>query len=58
MFSQADWVKEECRPSQYWPQNGEVTFSDYGTRYREGLDLVLKGINCSIQGGEKVGVAF
>jgi len=28
---------------------------NYGTRYREGLDLVVKGIDCSIKPGEKVG---
>ena len=25
------------------------------TRYREGLDLVLKGIDCNIGSGEKIG---
>ena len=25
-------------------------------RYREGLDLVLKGIDCDINGGEMVGI--
>ena len=37
-----------------WPQHGQVTFDDYQVRYREGLDLVLKGITCEINGGEKV----
>ena len=27
---------------------------NYSLRYRKGLDLVLKGINCHIEGGEKV----
>lgn len=33
-----------------------MSFSNYQVRYREGLDLVLKGITCDIQGGEKVGI--
>jgi len=31
-----------------------VEMENYGTRYREGLDLVVKGIDCSIKPGEKV----
>ena len=31
-----------------------MEFIDYSTRYREGLDLVLKGISSSVKGGEKV----
>jgi len=37
-----------------WPQEGRVEFKDFEVRYREGLDLVLKGINFSVKGGEKV----
>ena len=29
---------------------------DYATRYRPGLDLVLKGINLQIKPGEKIGI--
>ncbi|ELU09880.1 hypothetical protein CAPTEDRAFT_178694 [Capitella teleta] len=54
--TEADWVKESCRPSKYWPQSGVVEFKEYTTRYREGLDLVLKGLTCQIQGGEKIGI--
>ena len=35
---------------------GSVEFKNYGMRYREGLDLVIKAINAKIQGGEKVGI--
>uniref|UniRef100_A0A6A7G4Z9 ABC transporter n=2 Tax=Hirondellea gigas TaxID=1518452 RepID=A0A6A7G4Z9_9CRUS len=41
---------------QDWPEEGVVKFSKFSTRYREGLDLVVKGIDCTIQGGEKVGI--
>lgn len=33
-----------------------MTFTDYAMRYRPGLDLVLKGVDCRIAGGETVGI--
>lgn len=35
-----------------------MDFCDYQTRYREGLDLVLKGVTCKIKAGEKVNIIF
>ena len=54
MCCQAADVIESNRPPSYWPDRGEVEFQDYSTRYRPGLDLVLKDITCSIKSGEKV----
>ncbi len=31
-------------PPPSWPAHGVVKFDNYQTRYREGLDLVLRGI--------------
>ncbi|XP_037669576.1 multidrug resistance-associated protein 1 isoform X2 [Choloepus didactylus] len=53
---EAPWRIEETAPPSSWPQTGRVEFRDYGLRYREDLDLVLKHINVTIQGGEKVGI--
>ncbi|KAF9194402.1 Canalicular multispecific organic anion transporter 2 [Haplosporangium sp. Z 11] len=39
-----------------WPLEGRVCFYNYSTRYREGLDLVLKHIFVDIAAGEKVGI--
>jgi len=39
-----------------WPTEGAVEFVDYGTRYREGLDLVLRGVSASVRPREKVGI--
>lgn len=39
-----------------WPAKGRVVFENFQVRYREGLDLVLKGISVTIEGGEKVGI--
>ena len=37
-----------------WPSQGHVKFDQYSTRYREGLDLVLRDITIDIPGGTKV----
>ncbi|XP_053393099.1 multidrug resistance-associated protein 1-like isoform X5 [Mercenaria mercenaria] len=54
--TEAAWEIAEKRPSESWPDNGQVKFENYGTRYREGLDLVIKGIDCTVNPGEKVGI--
>lgn len=41
-------------PPPAWPEKGEVEFKNYQVRYREGLDLVLKGVSFTVKGGEKV----
>lgn len=54
--SEAPDVLFKSRPSIGWPAHGQITFDDYTTRYREGLDPVLKNINLSIKAREKIGV--
>ncbi|KAI9363460.1 hypothetical protein DFJ73DRAFT_811265 [Zopfochytrium polystomum] len=44
------------RPSQSWPSNGEIDFVNYSTRYREGLELVLKDTSFKILPKEKIGI--
>ncbi|PVD37039.1 hypothetical protein C0Q70_04032 [Pomacea canaliculata] len=44
------------RPRLGWPSHGNVILANYSTRYRPGLDLVLKHIDVNIRGGEKVGI--
>lgn len=53
---EAPLIIAETTPEKTWPQNGEIVFSNYCVRYREGLDLVLKDITCRIQPSEKVGI--
>ena len=53
---EAPYEIPEQDPPPEWPQYGAVTFENYQTRYREGLDLVLRGIDCNIQRGEKIGI--
>ncbi|KAG8293322.1 Canalicular multispecific organic anion transporter 1 [Homalodisca vitripennis] len=52
---EAAWVVEP-RPKPEWPTQGVVKFQDYQVRYREGLDLVLKGISFTVSGSEKIGI--
>ncbi|XP_046552046.1 multidrug resistance-associated protein 1-like [Haliotis rubra] len=54
--TEAEWSDLSRQPSASWPEEGKVKFDDYMTRYRPGLDLVLKGISCDIRGGEKIGI--
>ncbi|KAL8640320.1 MAG: hypothetical protein Q9228_002750 [Teloschistes exilis] len=44
------------RPKTGWPVHGAVHVRNYSTRYRPGLDLVLKDINLDIKAHEKIGV--
>ncbi|XP_076363250.1 multidrug resistance-associated protein 1-like isoform X2 [Tachypleus tridentatus] len=54
--TEAAWHCESNKPNKPWPDYGNVVFDNYTTRYREGLDLVLRGISCEINAGEMVGI--
>ncbi|CAG2109458.1 unnamed protein product [Medioppia subpectinata] len=54
--TEAEWYNEGTKPSPDWPERGEIKFSEYSTRYREGLDLVLKKITLEVRPKEKVGI--
>ncbi|KAF2095001.1 ATP-binding cassette glutathione S-conjugate transporter [Rhizodiscina lignyota] len=54
--SEAPEIISKNRPPVSWPSKGAVSFNDFSTRYREGLDLVLKNINLDIKAHEKIGV--
>ncbi|KAI9164467.1 hypothetical protein H9P43_008318 [Blastocladiella emersonii ATCC 22665] len=43
-------------PPPAWPENGTIEFNHYATRYREGLDLVLRDVSVKFNGGEKVAI--
>lgn len=51
---QREWYDDATRPRRGWPDEGKVAFENYSTRYREGLDLVLRGIDADVKAGEKV----
>lgn len=50
---EAAWEGQEV---DSWPNQGQIVFENYQTRYRAGLDLVLKGVNMTVESKEKVGI--
>lgn len=57
----ADLPQEAAWQNSYeinsnWPINGIVEFKDFEVRYREGLELVLKGISFKCKSQEKIGI--
>ncbi|KAH0538245.1 hypothetical protein FGG08_005164 [Glutinoglossum americanum] len=54
--SEAPEIISRHRPNISWPAHGAVSINNYSTRYRQGLDLVLKNINLNIRAHEKIGV--
>lgn len=54
---EAAWFrKADEKLSAEWPEKGEISFEAYGTRYRPGLDLVLRSVDLTTGRGEKVGI--
>ncbi|KAK7734458.1 ATP-binding cassette transporter yor1 [Botryosphaeria dothidea] len=39
-----------------WPERGEIVFDNVQMRYRDGLPLVLQGLNMHVRPGERIGV--
>ncbi|XP_053672165.1 multidrug resistance-associated protein 1 [Anopheles nili] len=53
---EAAWEVPNSTLPRDWPEQGQVEFRDFQVRYREGLELVLRGISFTVKGGEKVGI--
>nr|XP_020167496.1 ABC transporter C family member 10 [Aegilops tauschii subsp. strangulata] len=54
--SEAAEAVEENRPLPDWPQDGNVEIRNLKIRYREDTPLVLHGISCKFEGGDKIGI--
>ena len=50
------WIIDDVRPSEQWPEMGQVQFVDYSVKYRPELENVLSNISADIQPGEKIGI--
>ena len=54
---EAEWDQEmDKQLSQEWPKEGRIEMKDLKVRYREGLPLVLNGLNLTIEPCQKVGI--
>ena len=42
--------------AKVWPSSGEIEFRNVRLRYRPELPCALKGLNITVQGGEKIGI--
>ena len=53
---EAEWEHPTDPTENQWPLAGNIELSNHEMRYREGLPLVLKGVNLDIKGGERIGI--
>lgn len=49
-------ILDNHRPPKNWPNKGGIEFDNLELRYKPEMPLVLNGISCIIQPGDKVGV--
>ncbi|KAI1703946.1 ABC transporter transmembrane region domain-containing protein [Ditylenchus destructor] len=54
--TEAEWNIKGKEPPKGWPNSGALVFENYSTRYRPGLELVVKNINAEISPAENVGI--
>lgn len=52
--TEAEWIYPDSRPPDDWPMEGRVHLDGFDLKYRDGLPLVLKNIDCAFEPGEKV----
>ncbi|KAI8569720.1 hypothetical protein RHMOL_Rhmol02G0299200 [Rhododendron molle] len=54
--SEAPEIIEGNRSALHWPVVGKVEICDLKVRYRPNSPLVLRGISCIFEGGDKIGI--
>ncbi|KAF7150772.1 hypothetical protein RHSIM_Rhsim02G0239800 [Rhododendron simsii] len=54
--SEAPEIIESNRPALNWPEFGKVEIHDLKVRYQPNSPLVLRGISCVFEGGDKIGI--
>ena len=55
---EAEWEvpEEDSKTGEKWPTEGTIEISNLKVRYRDGLPLVLRGLNMKIEANQKVGI--
>ncbi|XP_056607956.1 multidrug resistance-associated protein 1 isoform X1 [Triplophysa dalaica] len=53
---EAEWSLEHSTLPAGWPTKGHIEIRNFGLRYREDLELAIRDILVTIEGGEKVGI--
>ncbi|KAJ1641848.1 hypothetical protein LPJ64_006239, partial [Coemansia asiatica] len=54
--SEAPSVINDSPAAASWPEQGTIEFKNYSTRYRQGLDLVLKELLFHVMPRQKIGI--
>ncbi|KAK4788923.1 hypothetical protein SAY86_020242 [Trapa natans] len=54
--SEAALLIEDNRPQGHWPKNGTIDFKNLQIRYVEHLPSIIKNINCTFPGKQKISV--
>lgn len=49
-------IDGDALPSDEWPVNGCIEFSDVSLRYRPKTEIVLKNLSFKIESGQKIGI--
>merc|ERR1740130_1280864 len=55
-FAVIEYKGKTSIASKCWPERGAITLNNLKMRYRPDTPLVLKGLNVSIEGGERIGI--
>ncbi|XP_012682680.2 multidrug resistance-associated protein 1 isoform X2 [Clupea harengus] len=53
---EAPWTLESSKLPAGWPTVGHIEIRDFGLRYRQDLELAIRNISVTVEGGEKVGI--
>ncbi|KAL7594309.1 hypothetical protein Lser_V15G30327 [Lactuca serriola] len=56
ILSEAPEIIEDNRPPSNWPSSGRVDIQNLKIRYQPNSPLVLQGISCVFEGGNKIGI--